>query len=74
MLALPLGLAPRLPQGEEEKPAATTSVVCSGELGHMHPREREVRMGKCPELSCLYYSAHPGLRLPGAGWGDGRGA
>lgn len=41
-------------------------MVWGRELGHMHPREREVRVGKC---SCLHYSANPGLRILGAGWG-----
>ena len=34
----------------------------------MHPQEGEVRLGKCPGLSCLHYSANPKLGILWGMW------
>lgn len=63
--------------GRRGKPTPPLAMVSGEEPGHMHPQERDVRVGKCPGLSDLhslishlYYSSNPGLKILG-GWGVG---
>lgn len=55
---------------EERKTYPAPAIVSGGEPGHMHLQERDVRVGKCPGLSYLYYSLNPGLKILGV-WGVG---